>query len=452
MERPSLLELPAYGWTPRKHQRALWRYLERGGRRGVAVWHRRAGKDDVALHWAAVSMVQRIGNYWHMLPEAAQARKAIWQAVNPHTGKRRIDEAFPHELRANTNEQEMFIRFVNGSTWQVVGSDNYNSLVGAAPVGIVFSEWALANPTSWAFMRPILLENGGWALFITTPRGRNHASAFYEGAKADASWYAERLTVQDTGLFAPDQLAQELKEYIRDYGEDDGRARYEQEYECSFDAAIQGSYFGKLMQAAEDQGRIGVVPHDPRYPVTTAWDLGVSNATVIWFVQQVGSDVRVIDSLAGTGEGVDYYAREVKAKPYTYKLHLLPHDVDHRSWGAVGAETRLSALRKLGVAPIRVLPADNVEEGIAALRLLLPRCRFNKATTVRVVEALQQYRRRWDEANKVYQTKPLHDWSSDFVDPGRYLAMGLREDVIELPPQVDEFANAGWGSGDWMAG
>lgn len=162
------IELPN-GWEPRPYQLPLWQYLEHGGKRADVAAHRRWGKDDVALHWTACAAIQRPGTYWHLLPEAAQARKAIWDAVNPHTGKKRIDEAFPPEIRARKREQEMIIELVNGSTWQVLGSDNYNSLVGSPPVGVVLSEWALAKPDAWTYLRPILAENGGWAIFIWTP-------------------------------------------------------------------------------------------------------------------------------------------------------------------------------------------------------------------------------------------------------------------------------------------
>src|SRR5271170_8147679 len=180
-------DLPAIslpnGWTPRGCQRPLWGYLERGGKRAIAIWHRRAGKDEVCLHRSAVAAFERPATYWHMLPAYSQGRKAIWTAVNPHTGKRRIDEAFPPELRANTNEQEMFIRFKTGATWQVLGSDRYDAAVGSPPYGITFSEWALSNPAAWAYLAPIVIENGGWALFITTARGRNHAKSMLDMAR-----------------------------------------------------------------------------------------------------------------------------------------------------------------------------------------------------------------------------------------------------------------------------
>ena len=152
------IQIP-HNWKPRPYQMPLWKYLQNGGKRAIEVAHRRWGKDEVALNWAASAAMQRVGNYWHMLPEQAQARKAIWQAVNPHTGKRRIDETFPHGIRKVTRENEMFIEFINGSTWQLCGSDSYDSLVGSSPLGVVFSEFALSDPASWSYIRPILLEN-----------------------------------------------------------------------------------------------------------------------------------------------------------------------------------------------------------------------------------------------------------------------------------------------------
>jgi hypothetical protein len=163
--KAQVIDLPL-NWRPRPDQRPLWDYLETGGTRAVMVAHRRWGKDDVGLHFACVAAMQRPGNYWHMLPKYDQARRVIWNAVNPRTGKKRIDEAFPRAIRAKTYKQEMMIELKNGSTWQLVGSDTYDSLVGAPPVGIVFSEFALADPLAWAYFRPILVENGGWALFI----------------------------------------------------------------------------------------------------------------------------------------------------------------------------------------------------------------------------------------------------------------------------------------------
>ena len=193
-------------WAPRPYQRKAWLYLERGGKHAELVWARRHGKDDLSLHWTAVSAFQKVGNYWHMLPKANQARKALWEAVNPHTGKRRIDEAFPKEIRASVNDHEMMIRFINGSTWQVVGSDNFDSLVGSPPIGLVFSEWALCDPSSWAYLMPVVEENGGWVIFNTTPRGRNHAFRSVREAMKEPGYFGEILPADKLNVFTAEQL------------------------------------------------------------------------------------------------------------------------------------------------------------------------------------------------------------------------------------------------------
>ncbi len=233
------IDLP-HEWEPRPYQQDLWDYLEGGGKRAAAVWHRRAGKDDLCLRWASVAVFEKAATYWHMLPEAAQARKAIWTAVNPHTGKRRIDEAFPLALRANTNDQEMFIRFKNGSTWQVVGSDNYNSLVGSPPAGVVFSEWPLNKPEAWTYLEPILEENGGWALFIYTPRGENHGLSMLQQAQSEPDWFGQVLTADETEVFDAEQLARIKRGIIKQYGKSRGEAFFNQEYYCSFYEAFSG--------------------------------------------------------------------------------------------------------------------------------------------------------------------------------------------------------------------
>lgn len=418
-----IIRLPN-GWKPRPYQLPLWRYLEGGGKRAIAVWHRRSGKDDLALHWTAVSAMQKPGNHWHMLPVAKQARKAIWEAVNPHTGKRRIDEAFPPALRVSTNDQEMRIRLVNGSTWQVVGSDNYDNLVGATPIGIVFSEWALAKPSCWSFLRPILAENGGWALFVTTPRGRNHAAGMYEYAKGDPDWYASRMAADATGVFDADTLARERREYIAERGEDDGVALYEQEYMVSFDAAIVGSYYGRWMARADAEGRITALAVDRAQPIHTAWDIGVGDDTAIWVWQHNGPKIRVIDYYAASGHGVDHYVKWLTDRGYVGGDDWVPHDAKVKEWGS--GRTRVESMIALKRRP-RLVPMHGLEDGINAAREIIPICEFDAERCADGIEALRQYRREWDESRRVYKDAPLHDWSSHGSDAFRYLAMAWRE-------------------------
>lgn len=412
-----------HNWNPRPYQFALWRYLEGGGKRGLAVCHRRWGKDDLALHWTAVAAHQRVASYWHMLPEYEQARKAIWTAVNPHTGIRRIDEAFPKEIRDGTNEQGMFIRFRNGSTWQVVGSDNYNSLVGAPPAGLVASEWALADPAAWAYLSPILVENGGWALFLYTSRGKNHGHSLYQSAKQRPDWHVERQTVEDTQLFDLHALAEAKADLVALYGEDDGEALFEQEYYCSFEAAVIGSYYGRLIARLERDKRITAVPHDPDFPVYTAWDLGIDDATAIWFAQIVGREIRIIEYIEVRGKSLVEIAKEVKSRPYVYMEHYLPHDVETREMTT--AKTRKEVLEGVELRPIRAGSKLPVADGINAVRNMLPKCVFDERKCEKGLNALRQYRTDWDDKNKTPRKTPLHDWSSHGADAFRELAVQL---------------------------
>ena len=223
------------------------------------------------LHHNACSAFERVGNYWYMLPEYSQCRKAIWDAVNPHTGKKRIDEAFPLEIRSKTLSQEMKIEFPNGSTWQLMGSDNYDSLVGSPPIGLTFSEYALSNPSSWGFLRPILLENGGWAIFNSTPRGKNHFKKLCSLAERKESWFYQKLTVDDTGIFTKEQLMSELEELQDEHGETYGMAIWLQEYYCSFEAAIPGAIWGAQTTKVVLDERVGDYPYIKGSKVFTAW-------------------------------------------------------------------------------------------------------------------------------------------------------------------------------------
>lgn len=415
---------------------AAWRAVEQGKLRSLLIWHRRAGKDEVALHEAAVAAFKRPATYWHMLPEYAQARKAIWNAVNPHTGIRRVDEAFPHELRENTNDHEMFIRFKSGSTWQVVGSDRYNAAVGTPPAGIVFSEWALSNPAAWGYLAPILLENGGWARFITTPRGRNHVKKLLDMARKRDDWFAEVLTVDDTGAVSKEAVEEQRQEYHALFGEDAGDALIEQEYYCSFEAAILGAYWGKEIATAERDGRITSVPYDAALPVHTAWDLGVGDSTAIWFFQLLGPQVRVIDHYEAHGYAVDHYVDVLKERGYKYGNDYVPHDAKVREWTNSGpggvAKTRVETMIGLKRKPT-LIPDHKLDDGINAARRTLTRCVFDAVKCANGIEALRQYKRDWDDDARVFRDRPDHDWTSHTADAFRYLAMAWQQLAGEKP-------------------
>lgn len=414
-------------WVPRTYQMPAWKALESGKKRALLLWHRRAGKDDVCLHYAATQAMQRVGNYWHMLPEYAQARKSVWEAVNPRTGMRRIDEAFPDAICETKRSQDMFIRFKNGSTWQLVGSDRYNSLVGSPPIGVTASEWALADPSAWAYLRPILLENGGWAVFITTVRGKNHVFRMHEAHKDDPDWFVQVLSARETGAMTMEALDKERLEYQSEYGPEDGDALFAQEYLCDWNAAIVGSYYGRLMRDAESAGRIRPVPYDPMALVHTSWDLGLTDMTAIWFFQIVGHEIHVIDYLENSGQPLSWYAGELHKKPYAYGEHILPHDAEAKELQT--NRSRTDTLRGLNLN-VRVLKANGAErvlvaDGINAVRTILPRCWFDAEKCAKGIDALKAYRREWDDKLKTFHDRPVHDWASHPADSFRYLALGI---------------------------
>ena len=435
----SRIRLPANGWQPRPYQRGAWDYLENGGKLALIFAHRRWGKDELALHRTAISAFQKPATYWHMLPEASQARKAIWEAINPHSGIRRIDEAFPHEIRETTREQEMFIKFKSGATWQVVGSDNYNSLVGSPPYGVVFSEWALANPAAYAYLAPILLENGGWAMFITTPRGENHAFDMIQSVRDDGG-YVEISDVTMTDVFTEEGLAKEQRRLIGLYGEDAGKALYRQEYMCDFSAAVLGSYWAREIEEADRAGRIRRVDVDPSLPVHTAWDLGVGDDTVIWFWQAAGREIRLVDYYASHGHGIEHYASVIREKGYRPGDDFVPHDAKVRELGT--GRTRIETMIRAGLRP-RLVAAHGLDDGINAARQTIPRCWFDAEKCKPGVAALKAYRRHWDEKLRAFRDAPVHDWASHPSDAFRYLSMAWREIANVPTPANDRILSVG---------
>lgn len=461
------VELPHNGWRPRLDQMRLWAALEQGCLRADEVAHRRWGKDEIALHYTAVAAHQKIGNYWHMLPEASQARKALWDAVNPRTGKRRIDEAFPHFLRQTTREQEMFIRFKCGSTWQVLGSDNYDSLVGSPPIGCVFSEWALARPDAWNYIRPILLENGGWALFIWTPRGRNHSTRAFVAREKDVwdrlhnptGWFAEKTPASVTPVFTPEQLAKERQELIDEAGSvEEGDAKFQQEYMVNFDAAVPGSYYATELRELELRGGFVNDLYDPKLPVYTSWDLGIDDYTAIWFFQKHYGKYAFIDYFETSGvgldsikkygfeqEGVDIEPADRWRKQYTYVQHLLPHDVEVRELGA-GGRTRRQSMTLLGFRNIRTGVAQDPEERINAGRKLLKVSLFDPGRCEAGIDHLRQYKKRFNVQLGVY-VGPLHNEHSHGADAFGEAAVNSSVRILKIDPKSPNPVGDRWFKG-----
>lgn len=421
-------------WAPRPYQSEPWIYFDQGGLRAVVVGHRRYGKDDIALHLAAAKAIDEPATYWHMLPKATQARRAIWLAVNPHTGIRRIDEAFPPEIRRRTNDNEMFIEFKNGSFWHVVGSDSYNNLVGAPPKGIIFSEWSLCDPAAWAYLEPILLENGGWALFIYTSRGKNHGYTLLKHAEARDNWFSTVMPNDKTHVFTDEQLDEARAGLVMLHGEAAGQVIFDQEYNCAFEGGLPGAYFAVDLSKAEKDGRIASVPYESGVPVRCYFDLGNAPNLRIWFRQDVGVEPRVIDHKVPAGTGVDAVAKCLRDTGYNISELILPHDGGSKSMGDSAGRKYKDILGTATGIPTRVLNRDAVMPGLEACYTLIRKMRMDKDKCETGLNALYSYRREWDEKNKKYKDNPLHDWASHDADGFRYMA-------IDPEAKID--------SGDW---
>ena len=429
-------------WEPRGYQLRAWKYLENGGRHAEIIWHRRCGKDDVCLHRTAVAAHERAGNYWHMLPQANQARKAIWEAINPHTGKKRIDEAFPIALRSATLNQEMLIRFKFGSTWQVVGSDNFNSLLGSPPIGLVFSEWPLCDPASWAYLMPILEENGGWAIFNGTPRGKNHAFRSIKGAMARAGSFGEILSADRTQVFTAEQLKRIEAQLIETYGEEYGRSVFEQEYLVSFEAANIGAILGRALILAEREGRIGDIhDYDPLgAPIEISSDIGRRDASTWWFWQPCVDGFRIVDHDRDSGldadEWCDRLQKRIKDNDYKLGKIWLPHDARAKTFSAKHSAVEVF-LGKFGMPRVGIVPDASKSDRINAARRVIRKTSFHDTKTTKGRDGLSAWSFLYDEERKEFSKEPDHNWASHDGDGYSYGAQIMEQHVI-VPDKKDE--------------
>lgn len=360
---------------------------------------------------------------WHALPQYNQCRKAIWEAVNPRTGRRRIFDAFPEPLIEHVDEQAMRIRFKNNSVWQLIGSDQTDSLVGTSPISISYSEAAIADSKAFGFFRPILAENKGKQVFISTPRGRNEFYRIMQAHKGQPRSFTQVLSAEDTAVFSHEQLLQEKRELIATYGDALGHALFRQEYLCEFDSAIVGAVFGAELATMERQGRVHPVPYDSRYPVDTSWDLGVRDTTVILFWQVKGDRPYLIDWYAASDIGFEHFAEVLANKPYYYGKHIGPHDVAERSKAT--ALSYAAYADSLGVRFER-MPRTAKNEQIGAASLLLKQAVINadldSPPDDRVqdcgflLDTLKQYAYKFDEKTRLLSKAPAHDWTSHYAD------------------------------------
>ena len=409
------IELP-YKFDLRPYQIAQYEAMDNGIKRVVKCWHRRAGKDLTDFNYMIKEAMRIKDNYWYVLPEYGQARKAIWENITKDG--RKYLSYIPDALIKRKQEQQMFIELKNDSIIRLIGGDNVDKIVGAGPRGIVMSEYSLHKPSTWQFLEPMILEKDGWAIFNGTPRGHNHFYDLMEMARDNPRWFAQVCTIDDTGVVSAETIEQ-----LREEGRPE--ETIQQEYYCSFQGSIYGAYYGQFMDKADKEGRISDNhSYDSLLPVHTNWDLGISDAMSIWFWQVHGNQVRLIDYYETSGEGFQHFIQLLASKGYVYGKHFAPHDIKVRELGTGKSRLETAAALGLNFDVVKQIP---VVDGIQAVRSILPRCWFAKTKCQDGIEALKQYRKEYDEKNKCFKDRPLHDWTSHASDSFRYLAVCVDE-------------------------
>jgi phage terminase large subunit len=402
-------------FKPRSYQLPIFDAIEnKKYRRVLAILPRRAGKDICAFNLVIRAALRQIGVYYYIFPTYSQAKKVIWDSMT-NEGIRFLDY-IPDELVEQSNSQEMKIRLRNGSLIQLVGSDNYDSLMGTNPRGVVFSEYALQDPRAYQFIRPILVANYGWALFLSTPRGKNHLWELYNIAIQSPDWFCYKLTVEDTGHIPLYEIEREKAEGIMS---DD---LIQQEYYTSFEMGVEGSYYAKYIDRMRVKGQIGMVPWENGFKVHTAWDLGIRDSTCIIFFQVIGQTVRIIDCYEKSKEGLEHYISVINQKPYIYGKHFAPHDIRVREF--TSGVARIEKARQLGIN-FTIAPDVTIEDGIESVRSSLSKIWIDEKSCAPLIKAIMNYRQEFDAKRKVYKSQPLHDWSSHFADCLRYLCISL---------------------------
>lgn len=401
---------------------------EKTHKRACLVWPRRAGKDLTALNilaWHA--LIERVGNYYYFLPSYTQGEKVIWD------GKRGDGESFlnvfPEEMIESVDNRKMKIKLANGSLFQVVGAGEADDVVGTNPIGCVFSEYSIQSPKFWDYIRPILAENDGFAIFTYTARGLNHGWRLYETTKNHPKWFTEFRTCENVIHNGKRTITDEIINEERTSGMSEEKIR--SEFYNDFYASNHGAYYAKEMRLLHDSGRYADVPYDPAKEVHTAWDLGVRDACAIWFFQvDYAGNVNVIDAHSDSNIGMDSYIKTIKAKPYIYGTHFAPHDIKQREFST--GRSRMEIALELGVR-FQPLPKLSIQDGIDSARMLLARCRFDKTKCFEGVEALRQYHKMETgqadmHGTTIFRNQPNHDhWSSHYADAFRYLATAINK-------------------------
>lgn len=434
---PEGAEIIDLGYRPRALQGVLHSELKRFN---VLVCHRRFGKTVFSI----MEMVDKALNcdlknpqYAYISPTYGQSKRVAWEYIKDFTRNIPAAKANEADLRVDIPRPDRGdkIRFM------LLGADNPDSLRGIYLDGVILDEYAQCDPIIWGqVIRPALSDRKGWAIFIGTPKGQNHFHKIYHDAleleSKGLNWYAAMYKASETGVVDEEELAEARATMSEE--------EYEQEYECSFSAALLGAYYGKYINDLDKRGRILDFEVDPNVAVNTYWDLGISDSTAIWFIQQVGNEIRVIDYIENAGVGLEWYAKEIKDRPYIYDTHNIPHDGAARELGT--GRSRQETLLDFGIRTY-IIPRQQVADGINAARVLLGKNIWFHATNCkRGLEALRNYQRKYDSKNQMFVDKPLHNWASNGADAFRMAGLDLQLEenklnIRNMPVLVDQDYN-----------
>ena len=400
-------------YKPRQLQNFLHKKIDKH-RFSVCVLHRRAGKTVAMInHMIRAALTNPLPNprYAFISPTFKQGKATAWDYIKQFAGK------IPN---TKFNESELRCDLPNGSRIIILGAENDQSLRGIFLDGCVFDETQSIKPTIFPeVIRPALADRKGWCVFIGTPKGRNYFYELYQEAKDKKDWYSCIFKASETNILDQDEL-----DAAKAVMSDD---LYQQEFECSFQAAITGSYYGAIIEQLEFDNRITNVDYDESIDVETWWDLGMNDQTSIWFAQRYKGEIRLIDYYENAGEGLDHYVNIIDQKNYEYSKHILPHDVKVRELGNYG-KSRLESLLELGIAG-EVAPKLPIEDGIEAVRKALPNCWFDKDKCRQGIEYLKAYQKKWDDKNQCFRNKPHHNYASHCADSFRTGIVGEGAEV-----------------------
>lgn len=387
-------------------------FHKRRERWACLVAHRRAGKTVACI----MDLISRAllcdkpnPRFAYLAPTYAQAKDVAWGYLKQFTAE------LP---QVQQRESDLAVILHNGARIRLYGVENYDRLRGLYLDGCILDEAGDVDPRAWPeVIRPALSDREGWGVFIGTPKGRNDFHEIWKRAESSPDWFALMLKASETGLLREAELT-DIRLMLTP-------EQYEQEMECSFDAAIRGAYYGQEIAQAEAEGRISKVDIDPHAPVHTAWDIGTDDATAIWWWQSLGSKIHVVDHYEAHGKGISHYAAVVVSKGYRRGDDWVPHDARQREWGA-DARQRIEAMIAAGLKP-RLVPSHEVADGINAARVTFRRVWFDAYRCKYGLDCLRAYQTEYDDKRKVYGTRPLHNWASHTADAFRYLAMAWRE-------------------------